>query len=58
MNRYTFRNRETGEIRAGVSNSRNNAARSLEIDVPDRGKLPEPWQANGLPYARRRAVVA
>jgi hypothetical protein len=43
MTSYLFRNKDTGEIRRGVSFSLASAARRAGIDVPYRQKLPEPW---------------
>lgn len=45
MNTFTFRNEMTGEIKSATSISLNNAARAIHLDVPFRGKLPEPWKA-------------
>jgi hypothetical protein len=45
MNTYTFKNLETGEIRKGLATSMNLAARSIGLDVPFRGNIPEPWKA-------------
>lgn len=42
---YKFRNEETGETAQAESHSLNTAARKLGIDVPYRGKLPQPWTA-------------
>lgn len=40
---FLFKNTLTGEVRRGSSFSLNSAARLAGIDVPFRGKLPEPW---------------
>jgi hypothetical protein len=43
MTNYLFRNKQTGEIRRGVSFSLNSAARLAGLDVPYHSTLPEPW---------------
>jgi hypothetical protein len=45
MASFIFRNADTAETRQASAVSLNVAARSVGLDVPYRGKLPEPWQA-------------
>ena len=45
MNTFVFQNSSTDERREAAAGSLNLAARDCGIDIPYRGKLPEPWCA-------------